>query len=81
MPQRFFLYALFAHLQINVLASSSFSEGFSADFATPSTHLIYGYHVGALPSGRKAREMLNYGVDPLYGEAHQGLGFRGSFPS
>ncbi|MCU6735860.1 pyruvate formate lyase family protein [Diplocloster agilis] len=49
---------------------------FRPDFATPSTHLIYGYHVGALPSGRKAREMLNYGVDPLYGEAHQGLGFR-----
>jgi formate C-acetyltransferase len=49
---------------------------FRCDFATPSTHLLYGYWVGATPDGRKAREMLNYGIDPLYGEAHNGLGFR-----
>ena len=49
---------------------------FRCDFSTPSTHLMYGYWVGATPDGRKAREMLNYGVDPLYGEAHNGLGFR-----
>lgn len=49
---------------------------FRPDFSTPSTHLIYGSLVGAMPSGRKAREMLNYGADPLYGEAQQGLGFR-----
>lgn len=49
---------------------------FRSDFATPSTHLLYGYWVGATPDGRKAREMLGYGVDPLYGEAHSGLGFR-----
>ena len=49
---------------------------FRPDFSTPSTHLIYGSLVGALPSGRKAREMLNYGIDPLYGEATSGLGFR-----
>lgn len=49
---------------------------FRPDFSSPSTHLLYGYWVGALPSGRKAREMLNYGVDPLYGEANNGLGFR-----
>lgn len=49
---------------------------FRADWATPSTHLLYGYWVGATPDGRKAREQLGYGVDPLYGEAHQGLGFR-----
>ncbi len=49
---------------------------FRPDFATPSTHLLYGYWTGATPEGRKAREMLNYGVDPLYGEAGQGLGFR-----
>ncbi len=49
---------------------------FRPDYATPSTHLIYGSLVGALPSGRRAKEMLNYGVDPLYGEAQQGLGFR-----
>jgi formate C-acetyltransferase len=49
---------------------------FKPDFSTPSTHLIYGSLVGALPSGRKAREMLNYGIDPLYGEASAGLGFR-----
>lgn len=49
---------------------------FRPDFSTPSTHLIYGSLVGAMPSGRRAKEMLNYGVDPLYGEAQQGLGFR-----
>jgi len=49
---------------------------FRPDFSTPSTHLIYGSLVGALPSGRKAKEMLNYGIDPLFGEAQTGLGFR-----
>jgi len=46
------------------------------DWSSPSTHLLYGYYVGATPDGRKARDMLNYGVDPLYGEAGNGLGFR-----
>ncbi|HHU83625.1 MAG TPA: hypothetical protein GXZ23_00430 [Clostridiales bacterium] len=49
---------------------------FRPDFSTPSTHLLYGYWVGALPNGRKSREMLNYGIDPLYGDANLGLGFR-----
>lgn len=49
---------------------------FRPDFATPSTHLIYGSLVGALPSGRHAKEMLNYGIDPLYGEAQLGMNFR-----
>lgn len=49
---------------------------FRADWATPSTHLLYGYWVGATPDGRRAREQLGYGIDPLYGEAHLGLGFR-----
>ncbi|MDL2206079.1 hypothetical protein LJC33_04080 [Eubacteriales bacterium OttesenSCG-928-N13] len=49
---------------------------FRPDFSTPSTHLLYGYWVGALPDGRKARDMLNYGVDPLYGDATNGLGLR-----
>ena len=49
---------------------------FRPDFSTPSTHLTYGYWVGATPDGRKARDMLGYGVDPLYGEASNGLGFR-----
>lgn len=49
---------------------------FRSDFSTPSTHLLYGYWVGATPDGRKLRDMLGYGVDPLYGEAHSGLGFR-----
>jgi len=49
---------------------------FRPDWSTPSTHLLYGYWVGATPDGRKAREMLNYGIDPLYGEAQNGLGFR-----
>ena len=49
---------------------------FRADFSSPSTHLTYGYWVGATPDGRKSRDMLGYGVDPLYGEASNGLGFR-----
>ena len=49
---------------------------FRPDFSSPSTHLTYGYWVGATPDGRLSREMLGYGVDPLYGEASNGLGFR-----
>ncbi len=37
---------------------------FWPDYSTPSTHLLYGYHVGATPDGRPAREMLGYGIDP-----------------
>ncbi len=51
-------------------------NSFRADFSTPSTHLLYGYWVGATPDGRSARDMLGYGVDPLYGSAENGLGFR-----
>ena len=51
-------------------------NSFRPDFSSPSTHLTYGYWVGATPDGRKAREMLGYGVDPLFGEAGNGLGFR-----
>jgi choline trimethylamine-lyase len=51
-------------------------NSFRPDWSSPSTHLLYGYWVGATPDGRKAREMLGYGVDPLYGEAQSGLGFR-----
>jgi len=49
---------------------------FRPDFSSPSTHLLYGYWVGAIPDGRKSRDMLGYGVDPLYGSAENGLGFR-----
>ena len=49
---------------------------FRADWASPTTHLTYGYWVAATPDGRHAREQLNYGVDPLYGEASGGMGFR-----
>ncbi len=49
---------------------------FRPDFSSPSTHLTYGYWVGATPDGRRARDMFGYGVDPLYGEASNGLGFR-----
>jgi formate C-acetyltransferase len=49
---------------------------FRPDFATPSTHLMYGYWVGATPDGRRARQMLNYGVDPLFGDASLGMGMR-----
>lgn len=55
---------------------NSLGNPFRADWSTPSTHLLYGYWVGATPDGRNAREQLGYGVDPLYGEAHSGLGFR-----
>lgn len=37
---------------------------FMPDYSTPSTHLLYGYWVGATPDGRPARAMLGYGVDP-----------------
>lgn len=49
---------------------------FRPDFSSPSTHLLYGYWVGATPDGRHSRDMLGYGVDPLYGSAENGLGFR-----
>lgn len=51
-------------------------NSFRPDWSSPSTHLLYGYWVGATPDGRKSREMLGYGVDPLYGEAGNGFGFR-----
>ncbi len=51
-------------------------NSFRPDYSSPSTHLLYGYWVGATPDGRKAREMLGYGLDPLFGESTNGLGFR-----
>ena len=48
-------------------------KAYLADWSTPSTHLLYGYWVGATPDGRRAREMLNYGLDPLVGTAREGL--------
>ncbi len=56
--------------------SNYLGNPFRPDFSTPSTHLLYGYWVGATPDGRGAREMLNYGVDPLAGDASGGLGLR-----
>lgn len=55
---------------------NNWGNAFRPDWSSPSTHLLYGYWVGALPDGRKSREMLGYGVDPLFGDAQQGLGFR-----
>lgn len=49
---------------------------FRPDWSSPSTHLLYGYWVGATPDGRSAREMLGYGIDPLFGDATGGLGLR-----
>ncbi len=49
---------------------------FRPDWSSPSTHLLYGYWVGATPDGRHAREQISYGVDPLFGEAGSGMGFR-----
>ncbi len=51
-------------------------NSFRPDWSSPSTHLLYGYWVGATPDGRKSREQINYGIDPLFGEAGNGLGFR-----
>ena len=66
-------------LQVSDLVHSlrnNWGNPFRPDWSSPSTHLTYGYWVGALPDGRRSREMLNYGVDPLFGDAQQGLGFR-----
>lgn len=49
---------------------------FCPDWSSPSTHLTYGYWVGATPDGRGAREQMNYGIDPLFSTADSGLGFR-----
>ncbi len=49
---------------------------FRPDWSSPSTHLLYGYWVGATPDGRGSREMLGYGVDPLFSTANSGLGLR-----
>ncbi len=51
-------------------------NSFRPDFSSPSTHLLYGYWVGATPDGRLSREMLGYGTDPLFGDASNGMGFR-----
>ena len=51
-------------------------NSFRPDFSSPSTHLLYGYWVGATPDGRESRDMLGYGTDPLYGDASNGMGFR-----
>lgn len=51
-------------------------NSFRPDWSSPSTHLTYGYLVGATPDGRAAREMLGYGIDPLFSSATNGLGFR-----
>lgn len=51
-------------------------NSFRPDWSSPSTHLLYGYWVGATPDGRGSREMLGYGIDPLFGAAEAGLGFR-----
>jgi formate C-acetyltransferase len=67
-----------AHKVSDMVASKKnyLGNAFRPDWSTPSTHLLYGYWVGATPDGRHARQMLNYGIDPLYGEANNGLGFR-----
>ncbi len=50
-----------------------FNCEFNADWSTPSTHLLYGYWVGATPDGRLSRERLNFGLDPTVGTAKRGL--------
>ena len=51
-------------------------NSFRPDWSSPSTHLTYGYWVGATPDGRESRSMMGYGIDPLFSTADSGLGFR-----
>ena len=48
-------------------------NAFSADWSTPSTNMLYGYWTGATPNGRKAREILSYGLDPEIESGRKGL--------
>jgi pyruvate-formate lyase len=54
--------------KVNALKNPA-GKPFLPDYSTPSTHLLYGYWVGATPDGRKARTMLGYGIDPRPGIA------------
>ena len=56
--------------------SNYLGNPFRPDWSSPSTHLTYGYWVGATPDGREARSMMGYGIDPLFSAADSGLGFR-----
>ena len=56
--------------------SNYLGNPFRPDWSSPSTHLTYGYWVGATPDGREARSMMGYGIDPLFSTADSGLGFR-----
>jgi choline trimethylamine-lyase len=49
--------------RVNALRNAAGAR-YLADWSTPSTHLLYGYWVGATPDGRPARTMLSYGIDP-----------------
>jgi choline trimethylamine-lyase len=58
--------------RVSVL-KNAFGNQFLPDWSTPSTHLLYGYWVGATPDGRYSRKMLGYGIDPTAGMATKGL--------
>jgi formate C-acetyltransferase len=58
--------------KISALKNTS-GQNFMPGFSTPSTHLLYGYWVGATPDGRKARQILGYGIDPRPGVSRAGL--------
>jgi pyruvate-formate lyase len=49
--------------RVNALRNDA-GAAYLADWSTPSTHLLYGYWVGATPDGRGARTALSYGIDP-----------------
>lgn len=49
--------------KVSALRNSA-GNPYLVDFSTPSTHLLYGFWVGATPDGRYARKMLGYGIDP-----------------
>lgn len=58
--------------KVNALINP-FGASFCADWSTPSTNLLYGYHTGATPDGRVSRAPLNYGIDPSVSSGRNGL--------
>jgi pyruvate formate-lyase/glycerol dehydratase family glycyl radical enzyme len=64
---------IFSELSAMVSSKRNALEGaFRPGFSTPSTHVIYGLCVGPLPEGRKSRETLAYGINPMQGRNTKG---------
>lgn len=64
---------IFSKFSAMVSSKRNASGGtFRPGFSTPSTHVLYGLCVGPLPEGRKSRETLAYGVNPMQGRNTKG---------